>query len=773
MRICLSRNKNENKIMLATIDWKKFVACAVAGLTPLLAAGKVQAEETPLELDPLRVVGTRDQIERLPGSAFFLDQEEIRIQGYDNIDQIIRRVPGAYFRTEDGYGLFPNISLRGVGQMRTSKLTVMEDGILMAPAPYSNPSAYYTPTTGRMSGIEILKGSSQIRHGPQTTGGVINYLSTPIPRESRGYVKSLYGENNEARIHANYGDTFETDIGNVGILVENYFRTTEGFKTIDAAPGFEDRNRTGFTNVEPMVKVAWEPLTATPQSLEFKAGYTDRDADETYLGLTTGDFRRDPFRRYSASRFDNIDTSHVRTSLSHKIEPVPDFQITTTGYFNRFKRAWYKLNNVSTDQAPEGDASQQPNTMNLSEALATEGPHLDVLRGDAAGTLRYRNNNRDYDSYGIQQNYNLSLVGEELTHHLELGLRYHHDFEDRFQEETNYVQADNGAIIRRERQEPGEQDDRKRETDAFALFLQDRIEFGSWSVTPGIRYEHLSFTVTDRRTPPAEVEKATLDVFAPGVGMTYAFDEQLSLFGGVHRGFSIPGPSGVVDGLDEETSLGYELGARFDNRRGFRAEAVLFWTEFNNLIVPDNIGGAGTGETENAGDVRSAGVEFSVNYDPGIVHDWGIRNPNHLSLTLTDARLRSESQTDDPESIFAGGERNNRVPYIPEYQISAGTGLELERWGVYFDAAYVPSTYADASNRGVEARPDGTPDARFGKNDSYFLLDASVHYRLTDNAKVIAGVQNLLDREYMASRLPHGPRPGHPRFASVSMEVAF
>ncbi len=754
----------------------------LVAITMLAAAGVAAGSETesgandreePLDLDPLRVVGTPGQIERIPGSASFLDQEDIRIQGYDSIDQMVRRVPGAYFRTEDGYGLFPNISLRGVAQMRTSKLTVMEDGILSAPAPYSNPSAYYTPTTGRMSGIEIVKGSSQVRHGPQTTGGVINYLSTPIPQRSEGYVKTLYGENNEARIHAYYGNAYQTEAGTVGILVENYYRTTDGFKTIDGAPGFEDRNRTGFTKVEPMVKLAWEPVVTTPQRFEFKAGYTDMDADETYLGLTREDFRRDPFRRYAASRFDRIDTSHVRTSLSHRINPTDDLRITTTGYFNRFKRAWYKLHNVSTDQAAPGDASQQDNSMNLSEALAGGGAHLDVLRGEADGTLRYRNNNRDYDAYGVQQHYNLSLYSGALTHNLELGLRYHHDFEDRFQEETNYVQEANGAIVRRERQAPGEQDDRKRETDAFAVHIQDRIDFGPWSVTPGVRYEHLRFTVTDRRGPQTEVDKASLDVFAPGVGATYAYDEHLSFFGGVHRGFSIPGPSGVVDGLSEETSLGYELGTRFDNRRGFRTEAALFWTEFRDLIVPDNIGGAGSGETDNAGDVRSMGLELSLGYDPGTALDWGFSNPNHLAVTLTDARLRSDSQTADAESIFAGGERNNRVPYIPEYQVSAGTGLEFGKWGTFLDAVFVPSTYSDASNRGVQERPDGTPDARFGKNDSYFLLDVSVHYKLTDTARIIGGVQNLLDEEYIASRLPHGPRPGHPRFANVSLEVTF
>ncbi len=752
-----------------------------ATLVALTAPGFTaeNAEDRPLELDPLRVVGTRDQVEQLPGSASFLDQEDIRIQGYDNVDQLIRRVPGAYFRTEDGYGLFPNISLRGVGSMRTSKLTVMEDGILSAPAPYSNPSAYYSPTTGRMSGFEVLKGSSQVRYGPHTTGGVLNYLSTPIPQTSQGYVRTLYGENNEARVHAHYGTTQAYEWGNVGILAENFYRTTEGFKTIDGAPDFEHRDRTGFTKVEPMVKLAFEPDTTQRQRVELKLGYTDMNADETYLGLTDSDFRANPYRRYSSTRFDHIDTQHVRSSLSHMIEPAPDLRITTTGYFNRFERAWYKLHNVSTDRAD--DADQADNTMNLSQALAEsdEDEHLGVLRGQREGTLRYRNNARDYDSYGVQQTHNLEFFGPTLDHNIELGFRLHHDFENRFQEETNYLQNDEGAIDGRFRQEPGAQDNRRSETDAFAVYLQDRITFGPWSVTPGLRYEHLRFKVTDRRGAQTERERSHLDVYAPGLGITYHYDDQLSFFGGVHRGFSTPSPGDAIADLREERSTGYELGSRFDTRTGFQTEATLFWTDFSNLIVPDNIGGAGTGETENAGDVRSAGLELSVGYDPGIANDWAFRNPSFLSFTYTDARIRSDVSADGAsggavESIFAGGEKGNRLPYVPEYQISAGTGLEIERWGAYLDAFYVPSTFASANNSSEQVNPNtGDPDARFGESDGYFLLDASIHYRLTEAAKVTAGVQNLLNEKYMASRLPHGPRPGHPRFAGVSLEVNF
>ena len=118
-----------------------------------------QNVEGPLfDMEEFQVLGSKESVFEVPGSGFYLAQEEIENFQYTNLDQILRQVPGVYFRGEDGYGLFPNISLRGVDSNRSGKVTMMEDGVLTAPAPYAAPSAYYSPTVGRMSSLEILKG---------------------------------------------------------------------------------------------------------------------------------------------------------------------------------------------------------------------------------------------------------------------------------------------------------------------------------------------------------------------------------------------------------------------------------------------------------------------------------------------------------------------------------------------------------------------------------------------------------------------------------------
>ncbi|HRI83728.1 MAG TPA: TonB-dependent receptor plug domain-containing protein [Opitutaceae bacterium] len=227
------------KLRIQALTHLSILAVASAGLVHA-ADTAAPASDEPLLLNEVAIIGSKQNIERIPGSGAFITAEEFRAFGYDDINQVIRRTPGVYVRQEDGYGLFPNVSLRGVSTTRNGKITVMEDGILMAPAAYSDPAAYYTPNTGRMSGLEVLKGSSQIKYGPETTGGVMNYLSTPIPARDSGFVSLSYGSNADFRAQAWYGGQTDTSWATLGWLVENVWRQTDGFKTTAAVNSWHD-----------------------------------------------------------------------------------------------------------------------------------------------------------------------------------------------------------------------------------------------------------------------------------------------------------------------------------------------------------------------------------------------------------------------------------------------------------------------------------------------------------------------------------------------------
>ena len=725
----------------------------------------------PVLLPEVALIGSDEAEQTLPASGAYISQEDLRKYISVDVNRVLRQVPGVYVREEDGMGLFPNISVRGVTTERSKSVTVMEDGILSAPAPYSAPSAYYSPNIARMSGLEILKGSSQIKYGPHITGGAVNYLSTPIPVDDLSYLKLSYGSYNELVGQFWHGDVHEFENGSrVGYLVEGFYHRTDGFKDIDTTPDFSDGDDTGFTRIEPMVKVYWEPATETYHRVEVKYGYSDLDADETYLGLNEADFRADPYRRYSASRFDNIQTENHRASIRHIMEPRENLRIATTGYLQQFERNWAKLHQL-----------RGPN-VGISNALLDTAPGggLAILRGEAAGTLRLRNNARDYSIYGIQSAATVTFDLGDTDHAWETGVRYHFDDVDRFQWDVDYDQAANGTITGATVGAMGAAGDRVQESRALAIYTQDEIKWRRLTVTPGVRFETIDQEYAqDLRRADGGGSPATgdgsLNAFAGGVSVGYEINPNWNAFFGAHRGFSVPGPrASIRNDLDEETSLSFELGTRYTNPdRGLLAEAILYRTDFDDLIVGGNLGGGGAAVTENVGDINSMGLELVVGYDHGQAQDWSIRTPMRLALTVTDAELDGNAANTDPESLFEGGVDGADVPYIPSYQINGEVGIEFGKIGAYASMTYVPATFTSASNTKANVRADGTPDARVGETSSYFITDLSLRYQLKEQTTIFGGIRNLFDREYIASRHPHGPRPGLPRFFNAGVEIYF
>ncbi|MEE2684720.1 MAG: TonB-dependent receptor [Planctomycetota bacterium] len=707
------------------------------------------------------------------GSGSLIDLEALHRQSYDSPSRVLSQVPGVYLREEDGFGNFPNISLRGVDMARSAKVTIMEDGILAAPAPYSAPSAYYFPTVGRMYGVEVFKGSSQVQFGPHSTGGAINFLSTPIPDRQASYMRTLFGTNNEMRVHAWTGNTWLTESGErVGYLLEGYFRETDGFKTIDQAGNFPVQNATdtGFINREPMVKVFWEPNTLTYQRFEAKWGYTAMNVNEGYVGLTEDDFAANPLRRYSGTRFDHMANTAARSYLRHTLgDPEVDWlTFTQTVYYTKFNRDWFKLATV-IDGAT---------TFSLPAILGdpiTNSIGYGILTGQQAGTLRLRHNNRSYSAYGYDAVANMAIEGENADHDISVGFRYHRDRVRRFQQDDDYLLSGNGAVESITEGSPGAAGDRRQVTQAIAVYLQDRMDFGRLAVTPGIRFESLD--VRYQRFP-GELKSVfdrtdSMTMVSGGVGMTYDVDDDVQLLGGFHRGFSPPSPSKITSGMREEESLASEAGIRVkDDEQHWAAQILGFYTHFNDLIVLDNVGsGAEEENDEQVGEVYATGIEAMFQFDMGKRRDWKFSSPWFVSMTYTDAKLLSDTLSHDAESIFAGGLAGAAMPYIPEFVMMVGIGAHFEDMGIDLTGIYADQTFSTASNEVFNGGPDA--DIRFGTTDDYFLWDLSAYKQLNQNWRIFGGVQNLFDRRYVTTRHPFGPRSGAPLFGYLGVEATY
>jgi Fe(3+) dicitrate transport protein len=731
-------------------------------IASLAVGASAAAQDAMTSLDPMTVLGTREDTFTQTGASAFVTAEQIRAANSTNVNVVLAKVPGVYVREEDGFGNFPNISLRGADGTRTEKVTVMEDGILTAPAPYAGPAAYYTPRIARMAGVEVLKGSSQVRFGPQTTGGVINYLSTEIPDEQKFYAKATYGSYETGFGHVYFGDTVETGAGEFGYVIELFGNLSDGFREIDGTS-----DSTGFSVFEPMLKLSFEPKTALKQRFEFKAGYTSFDADETYTGLTETDLDNDPDRRYAATRFDNIDTDQYRTYLKWIGEPSDKLRLESAAYYGYFKRNWYKLDKV------KGSGSNR----NLHEILAPANgftEELGVLKGTAAGTLDVKANNRSYSSYGWQNQANFRFETGSLSHDLAAGLRLHYDYQDRDHWLDTYNADGAGNFNFGNRTRVG-QDNRLEEIFATAVYLEDEIKTGALTLRPGIRYEWLELderrTTNATPTKPASTTTQSGDenLWMGGMSANYEINTENSVFGGIYRGVSSPGAGDYLAGVEEEESIGYELGTRY-RRDSLNLELAGFFTDFDNLISTDT--GIGGDPTFNAGAAEVFGLESIIQYDAGNAAGLEAGIPLYVSATWTSAEFKGTTPglAGGSDGIYAGGRDGNEIPYVPEWKLAAGIGYAAEKWGANLDAIYSGTTWGTGYNNDIRT---GRQTSRDGKIDALLVFNLSAYYQLNEHIKLIAGVQNLFDERALVSRIPEGPRANAPRMIYAGFETQF
>ena len=139
------------------------------------------------EIPQIDVIGrTPGLLDRVPGSAGIVTGASLRRLDPISGNEVFRRVPGLHVVDEEGIGLRLNLGVRGLDPDRSRSLLMLEDGVPIALAPYGEPEMYYTPSIDRMARMEVLKGSGSILFGPQTIGGIINYITADPPAEPSG-----------------------------------------------------------------------------------------------------------------------------------------------------------------------------------------------------------------------------------------------------------------------------------------------------------------------------------------------------------------------------------------------------------------------------------------------------------------------------------------------------------------------------------------------------------------------------------------------------------
>jgi len=698
-------------------------------------------------LDEVTIIGYRRDPADVPGSATVVSQDDLQTFLQSDVMRVLRTVPGVYIQEEEGFGLRPNIGIRGSGLDRSARVALLEDGILIAPAPYAAPAAYYFPTQRRMYALEVLKGPSSVAVGPKTTGGAVNLISTPIPDDFSARGDLRIGQHNTIDAHLNIGNRGER----FSWLVETVQAQNDGFKTIDG-PGGVDMGSTGYNIEDYLVKLQFDsdPAAALYQSLRIKAGITDQLSDETYLGLTEDDFWQDPNRRYAASAGDLFASEHEQLQASYIIEPESNWRGKVTVYRNDFARDWFKLQSV-----------QGTGISSILDDPDTYAEAFSYLTGTTSpdGAIVKRHNNRKYYSRGVQAQITWDLSAGNTDIALTTGIRVHEDGEDRLQQEDSF-RMDASLLVPTSVGAPGSQNNRVSNAEATSYFVDTEILSGNWIFTPGARFEvidmqRLDFSTDDpdRVLGPVRVRENSPSVFIPGMGALYVLNDRWRILGGIHKGFNPPAPGSSAS---EESSTNFEFGTRFDNGH-LNVEAIYFLNDYDNLVgtVTASTGGSGLiGAQFDGGEVVVQGMELSASVVlAGLIG--GVDLPASFQYTWT-AEAEFQNSFDSGFEPWGDVTAGDALPYIPQHQLRVTAGLAGDRWNLDLAANYV------GAMRTVAGQGPLVPGDSI---NSHVVWDLIAHWRFTDSLSSYVKFDNLFDQTYIAARRPAGLRPGLERSA--------
>jgi Fe(3+) dicitrate transport protein len=723
----------------------------------------ISLEPDTLLLEQVTISGSRVGILRfLPGSVTIIDAKHLKSTQPVSGNDILRSIPGLHVVEEEGAGLRTNIGIRGLDPDKSRNVLMLEDGIPVALAPYGEPEMYFTPNIDRMSGLEVLKGNGSILFGPQTIGGVINYLTPDAPKEAAFRLSVKGGDFGFFSSYVDFGNT----INNTGFLVNYTRKQADNFgPTQFLLHDFNAKIQTDFTPISQLV---------------VKMGVYDEQSNSTYVGITQPMYDAGGFDALRIAPNDQLDVRRYSLSVNHKYLLGEGLQLNTTVFGYTTTRNWNRQ-----DFSNSSSATNQTGVIH-------------GLEDGRGGAIYLRNTtgqrNRQFEVAGIEPRIQYRYAIGSVTSKLDAGVRYL--YERAFEQRVNGTFA--GALS------GNLQEDEIRTGNALSGYVQNKFMLNDkFSLLAGLRQESIWYDREILRLSNTDTHvEAKTDVSAliPGAGINYNLSKNLGIFAGIHRGFAPPRTKDAIsnDGenleLDAEMSWNTELGVR-GNAGILTYELTGFHMNFSNQVIPvsESSGGAGAGLV-NGGETKHAGIEGSLKFSFDAVMPEGWNGGLIINGTYVDSEFSGDRFVLQKTALTHGFEneyvniRGNKTPYAPEFTLSGGIQAETPfGLGASLTGNYVGSQFTDVLNTGNVyywiARDEADLDYRYtqantngriGKMDAYFVTNLNVWYKhARSGLGANMGIKNLTDERYIASRRPQGIRVGLPRFVSAGVTLEF
>jgi Fe(3+) dicitrate transport protein len=697
-------------------------------------------------VEKLSVFGKKENLPTRPGSAHVISEEELKKFNDTDINQVLRSVPGVNLQEEDGFGLRPNIGLRGGNPHRSKKVVLMEDGVLIGPAPYAAPAAYYFPQLDKISSVEVYKGVPSTQFGPNSIGGAINLIT----RMNEPGVRLAATTGSFGLQKYDLGVGIET-FGDISLTVNRLEST--GFKKL------QNKDNTGF--VRNNVTLRWDKyFVPYDQNINLKFNWSDEVSNETYGGIAQTDFNQDPYQRYTATELDQMKWSHRQYYLSYALNPIKDLRLRLVTYRHGFDRSWNKLNNFGDLVNPSVDISD---VMKHPDFAANQY-FYQVLKGQADSgalsnnrdVLELGNNQRRFISQGAQLNLDYELDAFNLLHQFQVTYRLHEDQINRHHESQFYNMISGSLNLNT--------DLAKKTTtlnlgkaQAQTLAFNYETTWEDLTVNAITRIEDINYEQLDRVTSSDIRSKDNF--VAPGLGFYYQAFENIGFLAGVNKAFTPVGP-GQANSIKPEEAINYEFGVRSNGTVGF--EVIGFYSDYKNLLGTCTFSG-GCNESQldqsfNGGKAQVLGTEFLLKTEFK-THE--INFPVMLTATYTKAQFKNSFASALEEWGTGQINSGDPLPYIPEWQTNLSLGMQWKKLSTYLRLNYLGSM------------PDQSVSVDRDTIKSRVVAGLATHYKFSHQFGVNLRIDNLMDQKYAVSQRPFGLRPGQPRAFMVGAQYDF
>ena len=525
-----------------------------------------------IELPSINVIDRQEgEASSIPGAIDIISPEEMEMIQPASLQDALKTVPGVNARDEEGYGAIPNIGIRGLSPNRSTKVLILEDGAPIQPSLFLSNASYYSPPVERISSIEVLKGATGLRYGPNTIGGVINYQSkTPL---KDGIVKGKLGSHGYRLLELEAGTSSEQKSMGGGINLI----TSE-------ANGFRNN---GYRMNDILVKGGM--AIGQSQWLGLKLTRYENEINTSYVGLRPDEFIHTPTKNPAPD--DQFLSNRTSFDINHELEIDTSTKLKTLMYWSQLERNFWRRDVASKTR---------------------QGTSF-VDCGGTAYCVTGRN--RNFDMLGIDSRLFTNYQAFGIQNESEIGVRLHSETMSNKTERSNAgPRARTGVIT------GNENNDAK----AVALYLQNRFLFtDQFAVTPGVRVE--SYRQNRKNEMNGVQGQANNTELVPGIGATWQLAPELQLYSSVYKGFAPAMISAAISGdgvdqkLDAERSMNIEFGFRGQAQK-WTYEGAAFRMDFSNQIVNQALSG-GISKT-NGGQSLHQGAEGALGY--AITSAWSV-----------------------------------------------------------------------------------------------------------------------------------------------------